>query len=101
MESKGKEEDTLSPDVRARYAYMEAGVSIAANSVLFVFKLFCGLLINSIALITDAFHTLSDTATSCVIILGFKAAKKAPDEKHPFGHGRFEYITTLIIAILL
>lgn len=86
---------------RAKYAYMEAGVSIIVNSLLFFIKLFLGLLINSIALITDAFHTLSDIATSFVIILGFKAAKKAPDKGHPFGHGRFEYVTTLVIAVLL
>ncbi len=101
MDPKETEEDFLRPEVRARYAYIEAGVSIALNSILFAFKLFLGLLINSIALITDAFHTLSDIATSCVVILGFKASKKAPDKEHPFGHGRFEYITTLVIAVLL
>ncbi|UCE73180.1 MAG: cation-efflux pump, partial [Methanomassiliicoccales archaeon] len=80
---------------------LEACVSIVGNSLLFLFKLFLGFLINSIALITDAFHTLSDTASSIVVILGFKASKKSPDEKHPFGHGRFEYIATLVIAVLL
>jgi cation diffusion facilitator family transporter len=96
-----KHEDLSDPNVRAKYAYLEAGVSLAVNSALFVFKLFLGLLINSIALITDAFHTLSDTATSFLIILGFKASKKAPDEEHPFGHGRIEYVITLVIAVLL
>jgi len=87
--------------VRTKFAYLEACVSIIGNSLLFVLKLVLGLMINSIALITDAFHTLSDTGSSFVIILGFKAAKKEPDSEHPFGHGRFEYITTLVIAILL
>jgi cation diffusion facilitator family transporter len=94
-------EDYSDPAVRAKYAYLEAFVSIAGNSFLFVLKLFLGLLINSIALITDAFHTLSDSFSSLVIILGFRASKKDPDKEHPFGHGRFEYITMLIIAILL
>lgn len=98
---KMKKEDLSNPTTRAKYAYFEACVSIAGNSILFLIKLFLGLLINSLALITDAVHTLSDTATSFVIILGFRESKKAPDKEHPFGHGRFEYITTLAIAILL
>jgi cation diffusion facilitator family transporter len=101
LRTEKKEEDLKSPEVRAKYAYLEAYVSIVGNSLLFVFKLFLGILINSIGLITDSFHTLSDSASSIVIIFGFKAAKKVPDEEHPFGHGRFEYITTLVIAVLL
>jgi cation diffusion facilitator family transporter len=99
--SQKKETDLKDPDVRAKYAYREACVSIIGNSLLFVFKLFLGIFINSIGLITDAFHTLSDTGSSVVIIFGFKAAKKGPDEQHPFGHGRFEHIATIVIAILL
>lgn len=101
MKNRNENEDLSDPRVRAKYAYLEACVSIVGNSLLFVFKLFLGLLINSIALITDAFHTLSDTGSSFIIILGFKASKKVPDKEHPFGHGRFEYIVTLIIAVLL
>ena len=101
MRTEKKDENLKSPEVRAKYAYLEAYVSIVGNTILFVFKLFLGLLINSIGLITDSFHTLSDSASSIVIIFGFKASKKEPDAEHPFGHGRFEYITTLIIAVLL
>jgi cation diffusion facilitator family transporter len=89
------------PEVRAKYGYLEAGVSIIGNFFLFLLKLILGLFINSIALIADAFHTLSDVGTSGVVILGFKISKKPPDKTHPFGHGRVEYIATLIIAILL
>jgi cation diffusion facilitator family transporter len=89
------------PNIRAKYGYLEGIVSIIGNAILFVIKLILGLFINSIALIADAIHTLSDTGTSAVVILGFKIAKKPPDKEHPFGHGRFEYIATLIIAILL
>jgi cation diffusion facilitator family transporter len=96
-----KEDDISNPEVRAKYAYMEGCVSIIVNSLLFVFKLYLGLMISSIALVTDAFHTLSDTATSIVVILGFKSSKKAPDGEHPFGHGRMEYVITLVIAVLL
>jgi cation diffusion facilitator family transporter len=101
LRADNKGENIRDPEVRAKYAYLEAYVSIVGNSLLFVFKLLLGLFINSIGLITDAFHSLSDTGSSLVIIFGFKAAKKDPDEKHPFGHGRFEYISTLVIAVLL
>ena len=60
-----------------------------------------GLFINSIALIADGVHSLSDVSTSGVVIFGFRIAKKQPDKEHPFGHGRAEYIATLIIAIIL
>jgi cation diffusion facilitator family transporter len=93
--------DINDPIVRAKYGYLEGIVSIIGNSILFVLKLILGLFINSIALIADAFHTLSDSGTSTVVILGFKMAKKPPDPEHPFGHGRVEYVATLIVAILL
>ncbi len=93
--------DATDPNIRARYGYLEAIVSICGNIILFLLKLFLGLFINSIALIADGFHSLSDVSTSGVVILGFRIAKKRPDAEHPFGHGRAEYIATLIIAILL
>ncbi|UCH88222.1 MAG: cation-efflux pump [Thermoplasmata archaeon] len=93
--------DISDPNIRAKYGYLEGFVSIIGNSILFVLKLILGLFINSIALIADAFHTLADVGTSGVVIFGFKMAKKPADKKHPFGHGRAEYIATLIIAVLL
>lgn len=93
--------DTNDPVVRAKYGYLEATVSIIGNAILFVIKLALGLFINSIALIADAFHTLSDVGTSGVVIFGFKLSKKPSDKEHPFGHGRIEYIATLIIAVIL
>ena len=93
--------DVNNPDVRAKYGYLEATVSIIGNTLLFLIKLILGIFINSIALIADGIHSLSDVATSGVVIFGFRIAKKQPDKEHPFGHGRAEYIATLIIAILL
>ncbi len=93
--------NTTDPAVRAKYGYLEGFVSIICNTLLFIIKLILGLFINSIALIADSFHTLSDSGTSAVVILGFKMAKKPADKEHPFGHGRVEYIATLIVAILL
>ena len=92
----------MEPDTkRAYYGYQEAIVSIVVNFVLFVFKLLVGIYINSIALITDGVHSLSDVATSFVVLFGFKSAEKPPDKEHPFGHGRSEDIVSLVIAVLL
>lgn len=93
--------DVNDPKIRAKYGYLEATVSIIGNFLLFIMKLLLGIFINSISLIADAFHTLSDVGTSGVVIFGFKMAKKPPDKEHPFGHGRIEYIAALIIAVLL
>jgi cation diffusion facilitator family transporter len=81
--------------------YLEAWVSIVGNVALFVFKLLAGLALNSIALVADAFHSLSDVLTSAVVILGFFFGSKPADADHPHGHGRMEYIATLIIAFML
>ncbi len=105
----GKQHFTLIPDygdindpvVRAKYGYLEGFVSIIGNILLFVIKLSLGLFINSIALIADSVHTLSDVGTSLVVIIGFNISKKPSDMAHPFGYGRVEYIATIIIAVLL
>ncbi len=86
---------------RGHIGVLEGWVSITGNFVLFVIKLIFGWMISSIALIADAFHTLSDVATSIVVIFGFKVAQKPADKEHPFGHGRAETIATLTIAILM
>ncbi|MDH7507073.1 MAG: cation diffusion facilitator family transporter, partial [Candidatus Thermoplasmatota archaeon] len=93
--------DINNPDVRAKYGYLEGYLSIIGNTILFLLKIFLGLFINSIALIADSIHTLSDVGTSVVVILGFKTAKQPSDIEHPHGHGRIEYIATLIISVLL
>lgn len=94
-------EAVAEPSVRARYGMLEAWVSIVTNSVMAAAKFALGLWINSIALIADAGHTLSDTLTSIVVLIGFRTAQKPSDPRHPHGHGRMESIATLIIATLL
>ena len=93
--------DINDPEIRAKYGYLEALVSIIGNVTLFFIKISLALLVNSIGLAADAIHSLSDVSTSGIVIFGFKIAKKRPDKKHPFGHGRAEHIATLIIAVLL
>lgn len=92
---------TTDPDVRSRYGVLEGWVSIVGNALLFAVKLVIGLSVGSAALIADAIHTLSDSATSAVVIVGFTMSRKPSDSEHPFGHGRIEPVATLIIAILL
>ncbi|MCX6087806.1 MAG: cation diffusion facilitator family transporter [Caldiserica bacterium] len=86
---------------RKHIGYLEAWVSIIGNVFLFLFKLLIGIAINSLSLIADAFHSLSDVLTSIVVLVGFKFGEKPADKEHPFGHGRIEIIATLIIAFLL
>lgn len=86
---------------RVRAGYTEGVVSIIVNSALFTIKLYFGVLYNSIALIADAVHTLSDSLTSLVVIIGFRVASKEPDSEHPFGHGRAELVAALIIGAAL
>ena len=87
--------------VRAQYGALEGWTSIILNTLLFVIKILIGLSIQSVSLIADAVHTLADSATSVVVIIGFKIARKPSDKEHPFGHGRMESIATLIVSVLL
>jgi cation diffusion facilitator family transporter len=87
--------------VRTSYGYLGGIVGIAANAVLFAVKLSVGLITHSIAITADAFNNLSDTASSIITMLGFKLANKPADEEHPFGHGRLEYISALIVSFIV
>lgn len=81
--------------------YLEGTVSIILNTLLFGLKYWVGMKTFSIAIIADAWHTLSDSLTSLVVIIGFKVSSKPADKKHPFGHGRAEIISSVIIGTLL
>ena len=76
-------------------------ISILSNIVLAGFKAFIGLLANSITIISDAVNNLSDALSSIITIIGTKLAGKAPDKKHPYGYGRIEYITSLIVSAIV
>jgi cation diffusion facilitator family transporter len=83
------------------YGYFEGFLSVVLNVALFAFKFIFGTLLNSISLIADALHSLSDVITSTIIIFGFNISAKLPDAEHPFGHGRTERIVSIIVACLL
>ncbi len=86
---------------RTKIGVFQGWVSVLVNGLLFILKLTIGLMVGAVSVIADAIHTLSDVISSMVVIWGFKQAEKPADVEHPFGHGRAEYIATLIIAILL
>ncbi|MCL2126997.1 MAG: cation diffusion facilitator family transporter [Treponema sp.] len=81
--------------------YTEGIVSIIVNTVLWLGKFWVGMLIGSIALIADSWHTLSDSISSVVIIIAGKLASKKSDKEHPFGHGRWELISSMFVSFLL
>lgn len=85
----------------ASLAYLEGWLSIVINVLLFGLKYWAGIVTHSVAIIADAWHSLSDSLSSIVLLVGVKAATKPADKKHPFGHGRAELIASVIIGVLL
>lgn len=82
-------------------AEREGWVSIIGNVMLFVLKMWAGIVSGSIAIIADAWHTLSDSLTSIVVLVGVRISSKPADREHPFGHGRAELIAAMIIGVML
>ena len=84
-------------DVRTKYGILCGGFGIFLNIVLCTGKIIAGILSASIALTADALNNLSDAASSLVMLVGFKMAEKKADKEHPFGHGRIEYVSGLVV----
>ena len=89
------------PEVRRAYGVLCGAVGIVINLLLFALKLFAGTLAGSVAITADAFNNLSDAGASIVTLLGFRLAGQKPDPEHPFGHGRLEYISGLIVSLVI
>lgn len=93
-----------SPDeavARAKIIIKTSLIGIGANVLLAVFKALVGFAVNSIAIVLDAVNNLSDAVSSIVTIIGTKLAGKAPDKQHPLGHGRIEYLSAMIISLII
>lgn len=88
-------------DAREKKIIRTSFIGIIGNVLLVAAKAFIGILANSISIITDAINNLSDALSSTITIIGTKLANKKPDRKHPYGHGRVEYLTSVIIAIVI
>ncbi|WP_176013087.1 cation diffusion facilitator family transporter [Victivallis sp. Marseille-Q1083] len=82
-------------------AKLEGYLSVFGNFVLFGFKFYVGWLSGSVAIIADAWHTLSDILSSVVLLIGLKISERPADKQHPFGHGRAELIAALLIGVML
>ena len=93
--------NTTDKKVREQYSIVGGVLGIICNLFLFIGKFLVGMTSGSIAIISDAFNNLSDMGSSFISIISAKLSNRPPDEDHPFGHGRFEYLASLTIAILI
>lgn len=88
-------------NVRTQYGTLAGVVGIICNALLFAVKAAVGIAMHSISVTADAFNNLSDAASSVIGLVGVKLAGKPADKEHPFGHGRMEYITALVVSFLV
>ena len=93
-----KYKDKMDDNKRVAYGVLSSIVGIICNVFLCILKLIVGFIFQSISIITDGINNLSDSASSVVGLIGFKLSKKSPDEQHPYGHERIEYISALFVA---
>ncbi len=96
-----KQDAAKSAKERSAMIVKTSVIGIVANVLLVVFKIIVGLSVKSIAIVMDAVNNLSDAASSVITIVGAKLAGKPADKKHPFGHGRIEYLSAMVISIIV
>ncbi|MBO4887263.1 MAG: cation transporter [Firmicutes bacterium] len=92
---------TLQKDSREKTIVKTSVIGIIANVFLAGFKAAIGLMTNSIAIVLDAVNNISDAGSSLITIVGTKLAGREPDKKHPFGYGRIEYLSAMIISVIV
>ena len=89
------------PSVRQAYGVLSGAVGIGLNILLFFGKWLAGTISGSISIIADAFNNLSDAGSSIITLIGFRLSGQEPDPEHPFGHGRMEYISGLLVSVAI
>lgn len=94
-------ENTEDKTVREQYSILGGILGIICNLFLFASKFIVGMMSNSIAILSDAFNNLTDMGSSVISIISAKLSNRPPDKDHPFGHGRFEYLASLTIGIII
>lgn len=94
-------DETNAPQVRKAYGVLCGALGIFLNVLLFCGKILAGTMTASIAITADAFNNLSDAGSSVITLIGFQLAGQKPDPEHPFGHGRMEYVTGLIVSLII
>ncbi|MBQ7975807.1 MAG: cation transporter [Clostridia bacterium] len=93
--------NTGNPAVRSAYGKLAGLVGIVCNTLLFILKIIIGTISGSVSITADAANNLSDASSSIISLLGFKLAEKPADTEHPYGHGRYEYLSALTIAVFI
>ncbi|NCE99053.1 cation diffusion facilitator family transporter [Emergencia sp. 1XD21-10] len=94
-------ENTKEPQVREGYGKLASVVGIISNAILCIAKILVGLISGSIAIIADGINNLADASSSVITLAGFKLSALPEDEEHPYGHARIEYITGMIVSVLI
>ena len=97
----GQKYDVKELQTRKKFGVLSGIVGIICNAILFLAKLSVGVAISSIAVVADAFNNLADAGSSIVTLVCFKMAENPADKKHPFGHGRIEYISGIIVSVAI
>jgi len=92
---------TDDPRVRSAYGMLCGIVGILLNLILFGVKLLAGIISGAVSVISDAFNNLTDAASSLITLIGFRMSGQKPDKDHPFGHGRIEYLSGLVVSVLI
>ena len=93
--------DYTNRHVRTKVGYLAGTVGVVVNLILAITKVSIGLLISSIGVVADGVNNLADSASSIITLLGFKLSNIPADKEHPYGHGRIEYVSALIVAFMV
>ena len=94
-------DDVGNPAVRTAYGKLASITGILCNALLSAAKAAIGLITGSISIVADAMNNLSDASSNIIALLGFKLASRPADDEHPYGHGRFEYLSGLAVAVMI
>lgn len=96
-----KGQNSNAPDKRLALGKLSGAVGIFCNVILFLLKIIAGLLFGSVSITADAVNNLSDASSSVISLFGFKLAARPADKEHPYGHGRYEYLSGLMVALII
>lgn len=94
-------DETADPKVRAAYGKLSGIVGIVCNILLFAAKIIIGIMSSSVSIVADAVNNFTDAASSIISLIGFRLSEKPADKEHPYGHGRYEYLAAMGIAVLI
>lgn len=96
-----KDQDVSKPEVREKFGILCGGVGVGLNILLCIIKIIAGNITGAVSIVADAINNISDAGSSIIMMVGFKMAGKKADPDHPFGHGRVEYVTGLIVSLAI